>query len=352
MPFYVKCIRKLILNRISGFLKRKVKTPNIYKYENYDIRKYLETAERLNINISHLDFGFYELQKGNIHRRFMKSLTDKESVLIYKLCGNKYLTYKILSNNGIKNLPKHQLYRFGDIEKACADFINWNCPVVIKPCSGTSCGRGVTVNINTLKELKNAIAQSFVFDRKKFLMEQYIEGSHFRIMTLKGEFIACSQRTPAKIVGNGRDSIKKIIEKENQKRSNDKSEGALYPIIVDNEVGRKLKSIGKSMGSILEKDEEIYVKDTINLHSGGEVWNIENVSDDIKSTCKKIAKILDIYLAGFDIITKDITKSLDETGGVINEVNTTPAIDVMYKVTNYETRVDVADIVLRDMFNL
>ena len=86
--------------------------------------------------------------------------------------------------------------------------------------------------------------------------------------------------------------------------------------------------------------------------TGGEVWNIENVSDDIKSTCKKIAKILDVYLAGFDIITNDISKPLSKTGGVINEVNTTPGIDVMYKVTNYETHVDVAAIILRDMFNL
>ncbi len=183
-------------------------------------------------------------------------------------------------------------------------------------------------------------------------MEQYIEGSHFRILVLKGDFLACSQRIPARITGNGKDSIKRLIGKENQKRSKDEIEKALCPIIVDNEVKRKLESINKTMNSILGNDEEIFVKDVVNLYAGGEVINIENVSEDIKTLCRKIADILNIYLAGFDIITTDITKSLDETNGVINEVNTSPGIDVMYKVTNYETRVDVANIILRDMFNL
>ena len=70
------------------------------------------------------------------------------------------------------------------------------------------------------------------------------------------------------------------------------------------------------------------------------------------SICKKIAQILDIYLAGFDIITKDINKAFEENSGVINEVNTAPGIEDMYVETNSGTRVHVAEIILKDMFNL
>lgn len=353
MFFHIKCLERMFFHYMLHKLKNKiVRTPNINECENYNISKYLEIAERLNIKTTPFGFGFYELRKGNNNRKFMNNLTDKENAMAYKLCGNKYLTHRILLNNGINNIPNHQLYTFNDINKTCADFVRWNYPVVIKPCSGTSYGDGVTVNIKTVKDLKNAIAESFIFDRKAYLMEQYIEGTHFRVVTLKGDFIACSQRIPARIVGNGKDSVRKLIEKENYKRSVDKSEKALYPIIVDNEVKRKLKSINKKLSSVLEKNEEIYVKDVVNIHAGGEVRKIENVSEDVKSTCKKIAKILDIYLAGFDIITSDISKPLNETNGVINEINTTPGFDVIYKVANSETPVDIADIVLRDIFNL
>ena len=354
MLFRYRCLQAMLFDRISKRLKIKENSNSyLYEYENFDIRKYVDTAKKLNIDVRPLGFGVYELTKGEITRRFSSSLCiDKENALTYKLCGNKYLTYKILLNNGIRSVPKHKLYQFHDVNNTINDFVDWNCPVVIKPCSSTSGGTGVTVNIKTVKELKNAIAESFIFDRRAYLMEQYIEGSHFRLLTLRGEFIACSQRTPARIIGNGKDSIKKLIEDENQRRNKDASERTLYPIVVGNEVRRKLRSMNKSMHSVLRKDEEIYITDLTNMHAGGEARNVENVSEDIKSTCKKIAKRLDIYLAGFDIITNDISKNLDETNGVINEVNTSPGIDVMYKVTNYDTHVDVADIVLKDMFNL
>ena len=354
MFHHYKCLKNIFFYHMSYLFKNKKNNiPNVHKYENYDISKYLETAEKLKINIMPLGFGVYELTKGKITRRISSSLyIDKENALTYKLCGNKYLTYKILLNNGIRSVPKHKLYQFHDVNNTINDFVDWNCPVVIKPCSSTSGGTGVTVNIKTVKELKNAIAESFIFDRRAYLMEQYIEGSHFRLLTLRGEFIACSQRTPARIIGNGKDSIKKLIEDENQRRNKDASERTLYPIVVGNEVRRKLRSMNKSMHSVLRKDEEIYITDLTNMHAGGEARNVENVSEDIKSTCKKIAKRLDIYLAGFDIITNDISKNLDETGGVINEVNTSPGMSVIYKVTNYDTHVDAADIVLKDMFNL
>jgi cyanophycin synthetase len=339
---------------MSNFLKNRIENSlNAYKCE-FSISKYLETAEKLEINITALGFGAYELTKGKITRRFMTNglRIDKENVFTYKLCGNKYLTYKIMLNKGIRYFPKHRLYTFRDVRNTYRDFKEWNCPVVIKPCSGTSGGKGVTVSIRSIKELKKAICESFVFDRRAYLMEQYIEGSHFRVLTLKGNFLACSQRIPARIVGNGKDSVKKLIEEENRKRREDKSEKALYEILIDNEVKRKLKSINKTMDSILEKDEQVYVKDVVNLHSGGEVRNIENVSENIKDTCKKIGNVLDVYLAGFDIVTDDITKPLNRTNRVIYEVNTSPGLEAMYKVTNYDTHVDVAEIILRDMFNL
>ncbi len=350
---YLKLPINVLRHRIQKYLNgKKKKAESSYKYENFNIHKYIETAEKLNIKVNPLGFGYCEFQRGEVKKWILNSLIDRESALTYKLCGNKYLTYKLLSDNGLKNIPKHELYKFDDIKKTCKDFINWNCPVVIKPCSVTSGGQGVTVNINTIKYLKNAIAQSFIFDRKYYLMEEYIEGSHYRILTLKGNFLACSQRIPARITGNGKDSIRKLVEKENQKRSKEKIEKALCQIIIDNEVKRKLKSINKTVDSVLGNNEEIFVKDVVNIHSGGEVINIENVSEDIKNTCKNIANILNIYLAGFDIITTDITKSLDQANGVINEVNTSPGFDSIYKVINSGTRVDVADIVLRDMFNL
>ena len=349
-----RCLQKMLFHHAARLWKRsKVSVPRTCKFENYDIGKYLESAEKLSIRITSLGFGTYELRKGSITRRLMSNLClDTENVVTYRLCGNKYLTYRVLLENGIRCVPRHEVYTFNQVEKTCKDFLDWQCPVVIKPCSGTSGGNGVTVNVRTLKELKNAICESYMFDRRAYLMEQFIEGSHFRVVTLKGEFAACVQRMPARIIGNGRDSIRTLIERENARRRKSAGEGALHPILIDNEVHRKLASMGGSMRTVLRADEEIFVRDTINFHAGGEQAEIDHVCDDVKRICGQIAEILDIYLAGFDIITNDIHRPLDHTHGVINEVNTSPGTEQMYTVREAGTRMHLTELVLRDMFHL
>ncbi|MBN2593339.1 MAG: polysaccharide deacetylase family protein, partial [Sedimentisphaerales bacterium] len=98
MFHHCKRLKNIFFYHISNLFKNKKNNiPNVHKYENYDISKYLETAEKLKINIMPLGFGIYELTKGEITRRISSSLCiDKENALTYKLCGNKYLTYKIL----------------------------------------------------------------------------------------------------------------------------------------------------------------------------------------------------------------------------------------------------------------
>jgi cyanophycin synthetase len=353
MLFRYKCLSLALCHTALQYLKRGgEEPPRSYKYENYSISKYLETAEKLNIAVTPLGFGMYELKKGDITRRIMSNLCmDGESVVAYKLCGNKYVTYKVLENNGIRHIPRHHLYTFDEVKKTCADFTDWNCPVVIKPCSGTSGGDGVTVNIRTLRELKRAICESFVHDRKAYLMEEFIEGSHFRLVTLKGEFIGCRQRLPARIIGNGKDSIRTLIRDENERRRNDRRDEALLPMPMDNEVARKLRSMHMSIGTIPKSGEEMYVRDTVNMHAGGSVRRIDNVSEDVKRMCRRIAEMLGIYVAGFDIITRDISKSLEETNGVINEVNTSPAMTAMYKVPPEEQPVHVAERIIESLFD-
>jgi cyanophycin synthetase len=354
MSLRFRCVRKALSHRASHLWKRpKTRPAQEHRDENQGIDKYLETAEKLGISVTALGFGAYELRKGNITRRLTSSLClDRENVVTYKLCGNKYLTYKILLEHGVSCVPRHQLYTFDDVERTCGDFVAWRCPVVIKPCSGTSGGTGVTVNITTLKDLKNAICESFLFDRRAYLMEQFIEGSHFRVVTLRGEVVACIQRTPARVVGNGRDTIGTLIRNENRRRSTTRGEDALYPIVIDNEVRRKLRSMHKSMASVPAVNEELYVRDTVNLHAGGEDRAIDRVGADVERICRAVAEIMDIYLAGFDIITSDISKPLEETKGVINEVNTSPGMERMYRLTPPGPPVHVVELVLRDMCNL
>ncbi len=352
--FNFRCRQKDLSHRLlERFKSQNNNSIHKLKYENKSLTDFMAVAEKLNIEVASLGYGIFELTKDNVRKRVTNGLGyDTQNMVTNYMCKNKYLVYNILERENITCFPRHCHYIFKDVEKTIKDFKEWNCQVVIKPCTGTYGGRGVTVNIKNEKELKNAIAESYVFDRNGYLMEQYITGSHYRLMTLKGEYLYCCQRIPARVIGNGKDSIKKLILNENQRRTSGNCDKFLYPIVVDNEVKRKIKSLDKTMDSVPDDGEEFFVKDVINLHSGGEIIEVFNVSKEIKDVCKEIANILEIYLTGFDIITNDISKSFEETKGVINEVNTAPGMEDMYITTKSGTMMHVAEIILRDIFNI
>ena len=78
----------------------------------------------------------------------------------------------------------------------------------------------------------------------------------------------------------------------------------------------------------------VWLANTINdpLASKGELRTVYNtdVTDEvcpsIRSTCEAAAQVLGSDFVGVDFIAKNARQSLEESGGVINEVNTTPAL--------------------------
>ena len=61
------------------------------------------------------------------------------------------------------------------------------------------------------------------------------------------------------------------------------------------------------------------------------------------------AEIVGARLVGVDIITTDITRNLRETGGIVNEINTTPALHHHYDAT-VEDFPAPASYILKDLF--
>ncbi|MFZ5868174.1 MAG: cyanophycin synthetase, partial [Thermodesulfobacteriota bacterium] len=82
-----------------------------------------------------------------------------------------------------------------------------------------------------------------------------------------------------------------------------------------------------SLNSILPEGKKIQVRMTGNICSGGISENItDQVHPSVISTCQEIAACFDLDLAGIDILTTDISRPLEETGGKISEVNQNPDI--------------------------
>ena len=286
-----------------------------------------DCAKELGIEVEDLVDGAFELKSGKT-TKLIATLGTIEKGSANWLCSNKYATFEILRKYGFQQVPYYKRYSLETIEEARQDFITRRKPVVIKPSRGTYGGTGVTANIKSVKQLNKAIFNSLVY-HSNYLMEDFVEGDNFRISLFNDRVLNAVQRLPANVKGDGVNNIKHLIEMENERRAKDRSIFRLNPILIDNEVKQTLRNENMSLKYIPEKDEMVFVRTICNHHAGGEIRDVTNmVHQDIMRDCRSIMKIMGVTLGGIDIITKDISKSLAETGGTINEVNTDPALDI------------------------
>src|SRR5699024_6045996 len=129
---------------------------------------------------------------------------------------------------------------------------NLTYPLVVKPTDGSS-GRGVITNIENQDALKEAV--QFVrttLGHENILVQEHVQGKEVRIYVLNKRVIAATNRMPANVIGDGRSTILKLIEKKNEAR---KQVPHLYsrPIKVDGEIRRKITEANYTLDTVLRK---------------------------------------------------------------------------------------------------
>jgi len=263
---------------------------------------------------------------------------DINSAATTKICSTKDYTKYILNQLGAP-IPDGE--KIESVEELKRVFRRIKKPVVIKPIS-EMWGRGVTTNITNLKEAVRAYRIARKYSPCYVIMEEHIQGDDYRILFIGGKYIAAVKRMPPYIVGNGTDSIKKLIERENLKRKEGKKK--IKEILIDETVSLCLKKQGFTLGDVLPKGKKVQVRMTANICSGGYSKNVsEVVHSSIIELCQEIISCLDLEIGGIDVITTDIGKPLDQTGGKITEVNENPALS-MHNYPYFGKKINTAQI--------
>lgn len=239
------------------------------------------------------------------------------------IANNKFLTKKVLIKANVL-VPKSYLVktpkRTREIIKEKKMF-----PCVIKPTKGSH-GNKVYVNIESLEELEFVISN--VFDNKKqkdVLVEEYIEGKDYRVLVVGDKASAVMERIPAHVVGDGKSSIRKLIVKfNNNPLVGEKYEKPMCKIKINGEVKRILKKRNLKFSHILNKNEQLFVRQNSNISTGGIGKDATNDAPDIvKETAIKAAKAIGIEITGVDIIYNHLNKK-----AYVIELNDQPGIDI------------------------
>lgn len=299
-----------------------------------------DAAKRLSAEFSEVSRGIWKIAYEDRVTVIFNFKVQIDDPVVLNIASNKALCYRLMVQAGL-SVPDHQTFTLQQLEKA-KDFMErfQGGSFVVKPGHGTAAGRGVTTHIESFKECFHATALASLFS-DEMIIERFIPGESYRLLVLNDRVIHASRRRGLRIKGNGQSTIGQLVENERRHRINGKRiSGKIKP---DRDYQATLKAQGLTSHSIPEAGKEILVKGLDNP-SGKNIevctFYNENVTSlicqDLRDQAIRAARILNSKFAGVDIITLDPTLPLKESGGVINEINTTPGLHHHYNLHNAE----------------
>ena len=198
-------------------------------------------------------------------------------------------------------------------------------PLCIKPnVSGFS--RGSHFPINNYKDLWKAALMVKVWWPTS-VVEQYLEGANYRVLATQDQIVSIIRRYPPFIDGNGKDTIGDLIDAENAIRKSMDLHPTIYPIKKSPAVQNFLAKQKRSLDTVPNADERIYLFNRVALAPGGVVETIDQstVPEINKTLFCNVVKQFDASLFGIDVILENgIEHDYTKQNCIFLEVNSRP----------------------------
>lgn len=287
----------------------------------------VNAAKARNIPFYNLTEGtsYTQLGHGVKQRRFQATVTDASGIIGHSIADDKDWTKQILGEAGVAVPRGQNCYSFEEAQEA-AEWIGW--PVVTKPLSGNH-GRGVTTDINSMEDLRSGYDAAVARLREGsdgVIVESYIKGEDHRILVIDGKLVAAARRRPAHVIGDGKSTIKALIDRENaDPRRGVGHENLLTQIHVDEQTHRMLSQAGHALDTVLPEGEIAFLKSTANISTGGTAADLtDEVHPEVKFAMERIGRLIGLDVIGIDLLAETLSRPLEEQSAGVVEVNAGP----------------------------
>lgn len=298
-------------------------------------RLILKEAEKLGINWDIIPgTQIINLTYKGITQTFYHQVPSTTTALAKYSCNNKKITNNLLTHAGI-NVPKGYRIKKDHNNKYLKEiYEDLQKPLVVKPSNGTW-GENITVNINSYKEYLKAVEIALDYSSEKntgAIVEEMFPGLEYRVLATREKVIGILYRRPASVVGNGKDTIKKLIKEKNKEdirgiKGSDKSH---LKIRIDKRLQKYLHDQELSLEVVPQKGERIFLRRVSNISQGGDALDYtDRVHPSVKEiSLRAINAIPGLAFAGIDFMSNDITKPQKSDNYVIIEINDSPGFDI------------------------
>lgn len=305
------------------------------------------TSERM--SSSEINFYYKNKLFGSMNGQIPSS-SDKKGI---RLCKDKMKTENLLSTNEIST-TESILLEEKDYDKGLEIAKKSQRPLVLKPLNMYG-GRGITLDVdesnfefawNNAKKEYDETTKIF-----KVLLQPILSGVETRMLVVENKFNSAILRVPANIVGDGLHTVNELINKKNTARMMNPHLKRL-PIKISDVVKHNLEQLGKTLNSILEKDEIVFLHNSSNISLGGDSYEISHlVGDSLKKLAEDTIKVIPgISTAGVDIMFE----TFNDSSASVLEVNPGANLRMHHYPLKGEPKTpvnDLIDLLLKDFKN-
>lgn len=262
-----------------------------------------------------------QLGYGVNQQRIRATIAGTTSCIAVDIAGDKEDTKNLLEAAEIP-VPRGRIIRNEEDLKEAIEKIGY--PIVLKPINGNH-GKGATTNILTFDHAIKALEAAQYYSRQ-VICEKFITGFDFRILVINNKFICAALRTPASVIGDGKNNIQWLIDETNKDpRRGFGHEKVLTSIKIDNYTMKMLEEKGYTLDTIPAHGEQVLLKPTANLSTGG---TSTDVTDEVHPNnifmAERISKIIGLDICGIDVMAPNLKVPINENGGAVLEVNAAP----------------------------
>lgn len=324
--FIYGIVSKLVNNEHPQFLEgyNNLKRLNATYNIGVSTGAILAEAKRRDIPASEIaDSGLIRLGYGKYQRYISATLFENTSSIAADIACDKALTKTLLDEVCVP-VPEGQVCFTAQEAISCAKKIGY--PVVVKPKCGNK-GKYVAVNLQDDVEVELAFAEALTLG-PEVIVERFILGRDYRILVVNGKVVAVAERIPARVIGDGKHTIKELIDLENSNplRGED-HEKALTKMKVDENTKRILAKQGFDLNTAPELGQIIYLRTNSNISTGGTAIDCTDLIHPYNREIAEAAvKTIGLDIAGVDLVIPDISQPISKDFGAIVEINAAPGI--------------------------
>lgn len=318
---------------------------------------YAQAAQAMGIEVRLLDQEskvLAQLVRGDQRRYILAGHVPLNDSLSARLADDKFYTALLLERQGVAAprgvrclRPGHFKGHSYGLQEGPAPGLGFarqhGYPVVVKP--NKLCGGQFVSVARDPDQIREALDEIWTQDPLALVQER-LPGVDIRLDFLDDEFLIGYSRSPLRLEGDGRSTIRELAERQDRRYSGDLiwKQAADFP-----DWKRQVLSRGWDEETVLPQGRVLQLGgDILNLRRFALARVIEDPSPEWIDSGRRIARLLGLRHLGIDYRAPSLEAAPDESAVV--DVNPRPGLTQLYRIGHRQTVLQACTRVLRAVF--